>query len=117
MLRDENPEPEIYPLILGLDGRAWRHSEAANADADHGRSAADGSERRLRLATDIGYGGSGCGMARAATTAAAPSAVLALAFFCGLPTTTSLLKRERYGGLGRSRYHLVREPGPDEVRE
>ena len=81
MLRDENPEPEIYPLILGLDGRAWRHSEAANADADHGLSAADGSEQRLRLATDIGYGGSGCGMARAATTAAAPSAVVALAFF------------------------------------
>ena len=67
--------------MLDLDGRAWRHSEAANADADHGLSAADGSEQRLRLATDIGYGGSGCGMAREATTAAAPSAVLALAFF------------------------------------
>src|SRR5678816_594338 len=64
-----------------LDGRAWRHSEAANADADHGHSAADGSERRLRLATDIGYGGSVCGVARAATPAAAPLVVLALAFF------------------------------------
>ena len=64
MLRDENPEPEIYPLILGLDGRAWRHSEAANADAGPGRSAADGSERRLRLATGIGYGGSGCSIVR-----------------------------------------------------
>ena len=66
--------------MLGLDGRAWRHSEAANADADHGLSSADSSERRLRLATDIGYGGSGCGMARATTSAAAPSAVVILAF-------------------------------------
>ena len=78
--------------MLGLDGRAWRHSEAANADAEHGLSAADGSERRLRLATDIGYGGSGCGMARAATPAAAPLAVLALAFL-RWPPTTSLLAR------------------------
>ena len=72
--------------MLDFDGRAWRHSEAANADAEHGLSAADGSERRLRLATDIGYGGSGCGMARAATTAAAPLAVLALVFLLW-PTT------------------------------
>jgi len=35
----------------------------------------------LRLATDIGYGGSGYGMARATPPAAAPWAVLALAFF------------------------------------
>ena len=67
--------------MLGLDRWAWRHSEAANANAHHGVSAADGSEQRLRLATDIGYGGPGCGMARAATPAAAPWAVLALAFF------------------------------------
>ena len=67
----------------GLDGRAWRHSEAANANADHGLSAADGSERRLRLATDIGYGGSGCGVARAVTPATIPSAGVALAFFAG----------------------------------
>ena len=74
--------------MLGLDERAWRHSEVANADADPGLSAADGSEQRLRLATDIGYGGSGCGMARAATPAAAPSAVLTLAFLRWPPKTS-----------------------------
>ena len=57
-------EPEIEDFMPGLDGWAWRHSEAANADADHGLSAADGSERRLRLATGIGYGGSGCSIVR-----------------------------------------------------
>ena len=80
-LQDVLDDDDMAELMLGLDGRAWRHSEAANADADHGLSAADGSERRLRLATDIGYGGSGCGTAQAATPAAAPSAVVALAFF------------------------------------
>jgi hypothetical protein len=79
--------------MLGLDGRARRHSEAANADVDHGLSAADGSERQLRLATDIGYGGSGCGVARAATPAAAPLAVLAFVFFCDGRQRQSLLAR------------------------
>ena len=85
----------------------------ANADADHGLSAADGSERRLRLATDIGYGGSGCGMARAATPAAAPSAVLALAFL-RWPTTTIPLGENNM--VARASRGMIRAGniGPDE---